>query len=100
MVLTYFIEFNDNIYACEIIEQKDLIFTYIHAKTTPINKPDNHLIYSLEYNPKPNYIRSIFKPMNKAQNMILWFFKHDKVFYQNNNIGDAISNYLKMCKRL
>lgn len=100
VVLTYFIEFNDNIYACEIIEQNDLIFTYIHAKTTPINKPDNHLIYSLEYNPKPNYIRSIFKPMNKAQNMILWFFKHDKVFYQNNNIGDAISNYLKMCKRL
>lgn len=100
VVLTYFIEFNDNIYACEIIEQNDLIFTYIHAKTTPINKPDNHLIYSLEYNPKPNYIRSIYKPMNKAQNMILWFFKHDKVFYQNNNIGDAISNYLKMCKRI
>lgn len=100
VVLTYYIEFSDNIYACEIIELNDLVFTYIHAKTTPINKPDNHLIYSLEYNPKPNYIRSIFKPMNKAQNMILWFFKHDKVFYQNNNIGDAISNYLKICKRI
>ena len=100
VVLTYYIEFNDNIYACEIIEKGDIMFTYIHAKTTPISKPDNHIIYSLDYNPKPNYNRSIFKPMNKAQQRILWFFKHDKVFYQNNNIGDAIKNYLKACQKV
>ena len=100
VVLTYYIEFNDNIFACEIIELDDQVFTYIHAKTTPISKPDNQLIYSLDYNSKPNYNRSIFNPMTKAQQRILWFFKHDKVFYQNNNIGDAISNYLKTCKKL
>ena len=100
VVLTYYIEFNDNIFACEIIELDDQVFTYIHAKTTPIQKPDNQLIYSLDYNSKPNYNRSILNPMTKAQSRILWFFKHDKVFYQNNNIGDAISNYLKMCKKL
>ena len=100
VVLTYYIEFNDNIYACEVIEQNDIMFTYIHAKTTPISKPDNHIIYSLDFNPKPNYNRNLFNPMNKAQQRILWFFKHDKVFYQNNNIGDAIKNYLKTCQRL
>ena len=100
IVLTYYIEFNDNIYACEIIELGDLCFTYIHAKTTPIKNPDNQLIYTLDYNPKPNYNRNLFNPMNKAQSRVTWFFKHDKVFYQNNNIGDAISNYLKTCSRL
>ena len=100
VVLTYYIEFNDNIFACEIIELEDQVFTYIHAKTTPISKPDNQLIYSLDYNSKPNYNRNMFNPMTKAQQRILWFFKHDKVFYQNNNIGDAISNYLKTCKKL
>lgn len=100
VVLTYYIEFNDNIYACEIIELGDLAFTYIHAKTTPIKDPDNQLIYTLDYNPKPNYNRNLFNPMNKAQNRVLWFFKHDKVFYQNNNIGDAIKNYIKTCTRL
>lgn len=100
VVLTYYIEFNDNIFACEIIELDDQVFTYIHAKTTPISKPDNQLIYSLDYNSKPNYNRNMFSPMTKAQQRILWFFKHDKVFYQNNNIGDAISNYLKTCKKL
>ena len=100
VVLTYYIEFNDNIYACEIIELGYLAFTYIHAKTTPIKYPDNQLIYTLDYNPKPNYNRSLFNPMNKAQSRVLWFFKHDKVFYQNNNIGDAIKNYIKTCTRL
>ena len=100
VVLTYYIEFNDNIYACEIIELCDLAFTYVHAKTTPIKDPDNQLIYTLDYNPKPNYNRNLFSPMNKAQTRVLWFFKHDKVFYQNNNIGDAIKNYIKTCTRL
>ena len=100
VVLTYYIEFNDNIYACEIIELGDLAFTYVHTKTTPIKDPDNQLIYTLDYNPKPNYNRNLFSPMNKVQTRVLWFFKHDKVFYQNNNIGDAIKNYIKTCTRL
>ena len=97
---TYFIEFNDNIYQGEIIQLGDVTFTYIHIKTTPIRKPDQSIIYSLDYNPKINYNRSIYKPMNKMQEKILWFFKNDKVFYQDNNIGDAILNYLKICKRI
>ena len=100
VVLTFYIEFNDNIFACEIIELGDLAFIYVHIKTTPIRNPDSQLIYTLEYNPKLNYNRNLFNPMNKAQARILWFFKHDKVFYQNNNVGDSISNYLKTCNRL
>lgn len=99
VLVIYYIEFNDNIYQCEIIDVEGDLFTYIHAKTTPIRKPDDYIIYSLEYNSKMNYNRSIFKPMNKIQDKILWFFKNDKVFYQNNNIGDAINNFLKICKR-
>ena len=100
VVLTYYIEFNDNIYSCEIIELGDLAFTYIHTKTTPIKDPDNQLIYTLDYNPKPNYNRNLFSPMNKAQSRVLWFFKHDKVFYQNNNIKKKKKNYIKTCTRL
>lgn len=98
IMLTYFIEFNDNIYQCEIINVGDEYFTYIHAKTTPI-KNDDDLVYSLEYNVKRNYNRSVFNPASNIQKKILYFFIHDKVFYQDNNVGDAISNYLKICKR-
>lgn len=96
---TYFIEFGDNVYQCEIVVIKDVTFTYIHEKTTPIQNPDKDLIYTLDYIPKMNYNRSIFKPMNKLQDRILWYYKTDRVFYQNNDVGDTISNYLKICKR-
>ena len=99
IVFTYFIDFNDTIFQCEIINKDANVFTYIHEKTTPIKNPDKDIIYTLDYNPKINYNINILKPLNDYQNKITWFFTHDRVYYQNNNVGDAINNYLKMCKR-
>lgn len=99
ILFTYFIEFNDNLYQCEIINKDDNVFTYIHEKTTPIKNPDKDIIYTLDYNPKINYNINILKPLNDYQNKITWFYTHDRVYYQNNNVGDAINNYLKICKR-
>lgn len=98
ILLIFFIEFSDNIYQCEVINISDIAFIYIHDKTTPIRKPDEHIIYSLEHNPKMNYNRNLYRPNGKIQSKITQFFKHEKVFYQNNNVGDAINNYLKLCK--
>lgn len=100
VLLEYFIEFNENIYHAEIIDVDGVVFTYIHDKTTPIKKPSEQIIYSLEYHAEINYNRSIFRPMSRIQEKILWFFKNDKVFYQNNTVGDAVSNYLKIAKRV
>lgn len=99
IVFTYFIDFNDSIFQCEIINKDDNVFTYIHEKTTPIKNPDKDIIYTLDYNPKINYNINILKPLNDYQNKITWFYTHDRVYYQNNNVGDAINNYLKICKR-
>ena len=99
ILFTYFIEFNDNLYQCEIINKNDNVFTFIHEKTTPLKNPDKDIIYTMEYSPKINYNVNILKPLNDFQNKITWFFTHDRVYYQNNNVGDAISNYLKICKR-
>lgn len=99
IIFTYFIEFNDNIYQCEIISKDNIIFTYIHEKTTPIKNPNKDIIYTLDYNPKINYNVNILKPLTDYQKKITWFYTHDRVFYQDNNVGDAINNYLKICKR-
>ena len=99
-LLTYYIEFSDNIYSCEIIEKDGVTFTYIHQKTTPIKDLDNSIIYSLEHNPKPNYNRNILSPVTNTQKKIAWYFKTHNVFYQNNSIGDGVANYLKICKGL
>lgn len=99
ILFTYFIEFNNLLYQCEIIEIDDnIIFTYIHSKTTEIKDTDNDLVFTLEYVPKLNYIRNIYKPISKLTERILWFFKTDRVYYQNNDVGNSIQNYLKICR--
>lgn len=95
----YFIEFNDNLFQCEMIEIDEILFTYIHRKTTEIQDDDNDLIYSLDYIPKMNYNRNVLKPITKLQQKIKWFYDTDRVFFQNNDVGDTVQNYLKICKQ-
>lgn len=99
ILFTYFIDFNDSYFQCEIVNVGDVYFTYIHVKTSELKAPKDDLIYSLDYHPELNYNRSIFKPVSKLQERVLWFYKTDRIYYQNNDVGDAISNFLKLCKR-
>ena len=99
VLLVYYIEFNGELFQCNVVNVDENYFTYIHNKTTDI-KDDTALVYSMEHNVSPYYSRSIFKPKNKTQKNIAWFFIHDKVFYQDNSVGDAINNYLKTCMQL
>ena len=98
IMFIYFIIFDGKTYQCEIIQKESELFTYIHEKTTPIKYPDKDLIYTLDYNHKINYNRSIYKTPLKIHKKILFFFMNDKVFYQDNTVGDAINNYLKIAK--
>lgn len=94
----FFIEFMGRVFQCEIVDVKGEMFIFIHEKTTPIKDRNKDLIYTLEYNYKLNYNRSVFKPINTVQKRIAFFFQTDRVFYQNNDVGDAVHNYLKICR--
>ena len=98
--LIYFIEFEDRLFQAEIIVKNDNMFTFIHEKTTPIQDTNTDLVYTLEHSPKPNYARSIYKPQNKIGKVIRDFYVMDKVFYQDNSVGNAIQNYLDLAKRI
>lgn len=91
----YFIEFNEMIFQCEIVYLPEQTFTFIHRKTTPI-KPGSK-VYSLEPKPSIYYSTSIKRPKDNLETQIYWYFVHDKVFYQDNDVGNAIQNYLKLC---
>lgn len=100
VLFRYFIIFSEKVYQANIVNVDGEMFTYIHNKTTDLKDTDNDLIYTLEHSHKLNYNRSVYKPINSLQKKILYFFVHDKVFYQSNEVGDSIANYLKICKNL
>lgn len=94
----YFIVWEQTVLQCEIITVDDVTFTYIHNKTTDLRDTDNDIIFTTEYNARYNYRRKITQPTDDAGKMIKWFFDHDKVFYQDNEVGEVVRNYLQWCK--
>ena len=102
ILFTYFIEFEEWLLQCEIIaltteDKIPICFTYIHEKTTPI-KNANDIVFSPRYSPLPNHYRDMRRPTDTTSQKIASFFKSDKVFYQNNEIGEVVRNYLLWCK--
>lgn len=98
IVFTFFVCFNDQILQNEVLEFDDCSFIYCHRKTTPIKHPEEDLIFSEEYNPLPNHIRNIRRSDNKAARKIGEYFRNNKVFYQDNDVGEVMRNYLQFCK--
>lgn len=94
IVFVYFIEFNGNILQCEIVNKDNEYFTYIHEKTTPIKNPDTDLIYSLQHNEKQNYKRRLLSTATPLEAKIARFYALEKVFFQNNEVGEIVRNYI------
>lgn len=99
VMLVFYIVFHDTTLQGNIIQVDSDCFCYIHAKTTPIKDTDNSLIYSLEMNGKPNYKRRLLSTSTPVETSIARFFATDKVFYQNNEIGEIVRNYIMISQR-
>lgn len=94
ILFAYFIEFNGNLLQCEIVGKDNEYFTYIHEKTTPIKNPDTDLIYSLQHNEKQNYKRRLLATTTPLETKIARFYALEKVFFQNNEVGEIVRNYI------
>lgn len=99
IIYTYFIEFDTEILQCEVVNVNDLLFTFIHRKTTPIKENEQNIVYRQNYDPRTNYRRKITKPMLEIEKRLYRFFLEDKVFYQSNEIGEIVRNYLLWCNK-
>ncbi len=97
IVFKYFMKFNDELLQCEIVNINSTVFTYIHRKTTPIQNDNKDFIFSFEYDPRPNHIRNIRKSHNKISRKLGEFFAENRVFYQDNEVGEIVRNYLVQC---
>ena len=100
IIYTYFIIFDDEIFQCEIIDIDNQMkpFTFIHQKTTPIKEGETAIIYKQDYSIEPNHKRKIIYALSDIEKKIVWFFQNDRVFYQDNAVGNMIDNYIEWCR--
>ncbi len=99
---TYYVEFNNHILTCEVIKVKQKgrthLFTYVHKKTTPLQDKKRDIIFSPEHSSLPNHMRKLAKPINDVSKYLYSFYVKEKVFYQDNEVGEIMRNYINWCK--
>lgn len=102
----FFIEFDGYILQCDIIRRKDeelnavMEFIFIHQKTTPIKNPGRDIIFTVNADARPNVISNITRAIYPFHRSILKMFAMDKVFYQNNEVGELVRNYFQTCQQM
>lgn len=100
VIFTYFIVFDGVTLQCEVIEKEGNVITYIHRKTTELKHPDSDIIFSTEYDARPNWNRNILDIHNQnIRKVISCTFNPDKIFFQDNELGEYLRNYLIWCKQ-
>jgi len=100
IVYVFLIKWKKAVYQCEIVNKDFNVFIYVHSKTTPIKDDNTTLIYDIIPTGRCNYSSNIFNPRNKIEQLIRNLIVSDKIFYQNNMIGDYVNSFLKCCKGL
>lgn len=93
----FFINFNNYLLQCEIVALEDCQYIFIHEKTSPLHDESKDIIFSEAYDPRPNHFRNIRKGNTKIEQKIASFFRSEKVFYQDNEVGEVVRNYLQYC---
>lgn len=99
VLFSYFINYDSNLLQCDIIGKDNSLITFIHNKTTPIQDEDNDIIFTESFDPRPNHFRNIRKPTSQLTRKIADFFVKEKVYYQDNEIGEIVRNYLIFCMK-
>ena len=104
----FYIQFDNETFECELIippkEESDILpFVYIHRKTTPLkdelNMKKGYYTFKTEYDNRPYFSRNLLRPRNRGEKAIARFFKEDRVFYQDNLLGETIRRYIEWCSR-
>lgn len=89
----FFICFEGDTLQCEVVQHNGHGFIYIHRKTTPIHDYDHDIIYSLSNDYRMNHYQSLIRPRDRISQTIAFLVKQNKVYYQDNEIGEIVRNY-------
>lgn len=90
----FFIEFENELLQCECVTVDTGPFIFIHRKTTPIKKPDEDIVYTTRPSEKWNYRMCLTKQTDRFSRVITGFFRENRVFYADNEVGEIVRNYL------
>lgn len=98
VVYFFYVVFDDEILQGNVISIEDRVFIYFHRKTTPIKEDNQQLVYQQKIDHRRNYRTNIYKPFTRTEKHIADLLNKQKVFFQDNEVGEIFNNYTKWCE--
>lgn len=95
ILFKFWLVFGDDILQGEIITLKNELFCYIHRKTTELKYKNTDIIYDLQSHSEYNVRYSFTKPIDNIDRKIYNLYKSNRFFYQSNDIGEIVNNFVK-----
>lgn len=92
ILFTFFITFGTKSVGCDVVQKGFDYFIFCRPQTKEIR--DDDLEYSLSYAPTPYKRKSFLRAIDDTDKKISAFFATNRVFYQSNDIGEIVHNYL------
>lgn len=93
----FFIDYEGELVEGDIVWKDGSLIIFLHRKTTPLQEDNENLVYSPNQDVRPWYRTKITKPVSKLEILIASIFRNEKVFYQDNELGEHIMHYLQWC---
>lgn len=56
IIFTYYIMFDTDVLECNVVRTDEMYFTFIHRKTSPLEERPKDLIYSTQFDARPNWV--------------------------------------------
>lgn len=94
IIFTFFIEFENELLQGEIVSLESGPFIFFHRKTGDIKYPEKDIVYTTKASERWNYRMCMTKQTDNFTRRIMQFFRENKVFYADNEVGEIVRNYL------
>lgn len=91
---SFFVIFDGETLQGDVVNVDGKKFLFIHRKTTPIKDQKRDIVYQQDIDPRPNYRRKLSRDRSEIGRKLYDFFLSEKVFYQDNEVGEIVRNYL------
>ena len=96
IVGVFCIVIQDKTLQCDCICSDNGKYIFVHNKTTPIKK--DTLTYGKNQVVTRYSHRNIYKPISAFQKAIVNCIKTERIYYQDNTVGELFNDYLKECQ--
>lgn len=97
VIFMWFIKYLDSIVQVNLIDKGDRAYIYMHYKTSDI-KSDKDILYEFNTVSNPYRYSNMTRPTDKLSSKVWQLWNTYPKFYQTNELGELIRNYLIKCR--